>query len=110
MNFQLYDWDGAFDKDDYNGCFNAQLSEDNIHDFDDQSSNRALKPQWYPLMKEEEGDCEGEVLCCFQLLKKRAPEMTMPDPPSIKPALMDAFVEIVAIGCRDLSASCAAAK
>jgi len=103
VNFQLYDWDGAFDKDDYNGCFNAQLSEDNIHDFDDQSSNRALKPQWYPLMKEEEGDCEGEVLCCFQLLKKRAPEMTMPDPPSIKPALMDAFVEIVAIGCRDLS-------
>ena len=103
VNFQLFDWDGAFDADDYNGCFNAKLSEDNIYDFDDQSANKAIKPQWYPLMKEEEGDCEGEVLCCFQLLKKRAPEMTMPEPPSIKPKLVDAFVEIVAIGCRDLS-------
>ncbi|GMI00136.1 hypothetical protein TrVE_jg577 [Triparma verrucosa] len=102
VNFQLFDWDGytGFDKDDYNGCFNAALTEDNISDAEDSS---ALKPQWYSLMREEEGDSEGEVLACFQLIKKRAPEVSLTDPPSIKPPLQKAFIEIVAIGCRDLS-------
>jgi len=100
VNFQLFDWDAGLDPDDYCGCFSAVLTEEDITDSDD---TELKKPQWYSLMKEEEGDTEGEILCCFQLIKKRAPEMTMPPVPDISPELMDAWIEVVVIGCRDLS-------
>mmetsp|Transcript_15392 Transcript_15392/g.31719 ORF Transcript_15392/g.31719 Transcript_15392/m.31719 type:complete len:1960 (+) Transcript_15392:197-6076(+) len=100
VNFQLFDWDAGLDPDDYCGCFNALLTEENITDADD---TELKTPSWFSLMKEEEGDSEGEILCCFQLIKKRAPEMVMPDIPDISPELMDAFIEVVVIGCRDLS-------
>jgi len=108
VNFQLFDWDGMFEAPDYCGCFNATLGNNDVFDADDHNGSKEMvpEPRWIKLMKEQPGDSDGEILVSFQLLRKMRPEMRMPQiPPNgelIKPETVEAFVEIIVIGCRDL--------
>jgi hypothetical protein len=101
VNVQVFDKDASpFDADDYMGCILAPLSQEDIYN---DASNMPRKPKWYNLMKETVGDVEGQILCSFQLIKKTTPEMIMTAIPNIVPETRVAFIEILAIGCRNLS-------
>jgi len=46
VNFQLFDWDGMLDADDYAGCFNAVLTEKDIVDADAMNGMNPPEPKW----------------------------------------------------------------
>jgi hypothetical protein len=62
-------------------------------------------PKWYALFKEKPGDGQGSVLIAVELI----PEMIISNkdllkqPSNIKPETVDAFIEIIAVGIRDLA-------
>ena len=62
-------------------------------------------PIWLDLYKELPGDGGGQMLVHVQLIKKTSPAQVLPVLPkgSIVPAVRKSFVEIIAVGCRDMS-------
>lgn len=59
-------------------------------------------PAYHSLFVEEPGDGQGKVLVAFQLIAKTRPDMVFPNPPSIMPSLRPAFIEIIALGIRNM--------
>jgi len=105
VNVQVFDYDfGPFDADDYAGCANCTLGKEHVVSIEE-AETKILEPKWYKMLKEVEGDCEGELLLSFQLIKKAHPESEMPsmDNFSIVPEYKKSYIEIISIGCRDLS-------
>lgn len=108
INVQVWDYDLGPLGDDYIGCFFHEISEEDVldaahvEDGDDRVYNSKIPlPKWYPLMREEPGDCEGEVLASFQLIQVRPNQVLEPSPPII-PEFRKCAVEILCIGVRDM--------
>ena len=59
-------------------------------------------PQWYPLMQEVPGDCDGEVLLQFELVPKTSPGQIIESNIDISPKTRTAYIEIIALGARDM--------
>lgn len=107
VSLQVFDWD-QWDADDYVGGLKFNLT-----DFPHLSSTKYAKarangeytvprPKWYPICYTTEGDTEGELLLSFELVKKDTPGAIVQPPESIRPAMEEKFLEIIALGCRGL--------
>ena len=119
VNVQVMDWD-QIGKDDYMGCFFFDLTKAKItqpemlhsgFDADGKPIPSAPPdPEWYPLMKEEPNDTEGEVLASFELIAKTTPDQKLVPPqmkhhkkdPVVPPPSRKATVEIIVMGMRDM--------
>ncbi len=100
INFRVYDKDD-FDKDDYLGTFGFNLRDANVTT--DISS--ISDPKWFDLFKEVPNDADGQLLISVQLIPLTVAStdtLKLPSP-SIVPELRDAFVEVIAIGIRDMA-------
>jgi hypothetical protein len=64
------------------------------------------EPKWYPFMFETPGDGQGEVLCSVQLIPCGpdfgADPLSVPPIPDISPPTKAAFLEVVAVGLRNM--------
>jgi hypothetical protein len=89
--------------DDYLGGAQIPL-QDAIRTMDP-SQPLPRDPKWYSLFKEKPGDSQGAVLIAVELV----PEMIITNKEvlkhksNIKPETVDAFIEIIAVGIRDLA-------
>jgi len=110
VNVQVWDKDKL--GSDYVGLLLHKFSPDEIIEVrelirnGDQSFDVPVpkhKPAWHKIMREEIGDCEGEVLLSFQLLKMEQPDSIINVSPSIQPEFRKAAVEIICIGIRDMA-------
>ncbi|CAM9913483.1 unnamed protein product [Discosporangium mesarthrocarpum] len=99
VNLQLYDWDALGD-DDYSGTCFFPLSELPVEPQADVGP--PPRPMWQSLFLEEPGDSIGELLLSFQLIKTRAPGVSLIAAPDISPPLRPAFVEVLALGVRGM--------
>ena len=100
INFRVYDKDD-FDKDDYLGTFGYNLRDACV------TTDIACinNPKWFELFKEVPNDADGQLLVSVQLLPLSATStdtLKLPSP-SIVPELRDAFVEVIAVGIRDMA-------
>eukprot|EP00602_Paraphysomonas_sp_CaronLab_P003319 CAMPEP_0185019240 /NCGR_PEP_ID=MMETSP1103-20130426/1865_1 /TAXON_ID=36769 /ORGANISM="Paraphysomonas bandaiensis, Strain Caron Lab Isolate" /LENGTH=1852 /DNA_ID=CAMNT_0027549443 /DNA_START=18 /DNA_END=5573 /DNA_ORIENTATION=+ len=97
VNIRLFDTDLL--KNEYMGqCFfNLQdaFVLDNLED-------ELPDPKYHSLFVEEPGDGQGELLINFQLIPKTRPDMVFPKPESIQPSLRPAFIEVIALGIRNM--------
>jgi len=66
------------------------------------AGSKAATPQWYPLMDTNGKPGEGEILISAQLILKKGSYEKLPKPADITPKSRPAFVEVVALGVRDL--------
>jgi len=63
-------------------------------------------PQWYTVHKVEMGDAEGQMLIGIELIRHGHPNMpaiTIPPAVDITPITVPGFVEIIALGCRNIA-------
>lgn len=96
LDCQVYDKDLIFD--DFVGRFSYPLSEA----FELEAANDDLPdPHYIPIFIEKPGDGQGEVLMSVQLLQK-GPDVVLPPPPSLVPDTRLAFIEITALGLRNM--------
>lgn len=99
VNIKCYDWD-MIGKDDYCGQIFFNLQDAFILDsLDDPFPD----PEYHEIFVEVPGDSQGEILCSFQLIPKVTPDMIIPDPIDIKPTLRTAYIEIIALGVRNMA-------
>ncbi|KAJ0394355.1 hypothetical protein P43SY_006836 [Pythium insidiosum] len=94
-----------FDADDYVGMVSLNLSDAHVRTSDDLAAGRHAtlpNPKWYPLMFQEPGDCEGELLASIELIRKKFPDETVPASASIVPETKKAFLELTVLGLRNL--------
>ena len=81
VNIKCFDWD-MIGSDDYCGQIFYNLKDAFVlNSLDDELPD----PEYFDLFKEEPGDCEGSVLCSFQLIPKTTPDMVIPKPKDIQP-------------------------
>ncbi len=59
-------------------------------------------PKWFKLGLQTEDDGEGEILLAVQVIKKKNAEEDLPEPPALEPELRQAYVEIIALGVRNM--------
>ena len=59
-------------------------------------------PEYRPLFVEEVGDGQGHILVSFQLIPKTRPDMVFPKPAPIIPTLRQAYIEVIALGIRNM--------
>jgi hypothetical protein len=96
-NIQL--WDIDLIKNEYMGqlffdlkdAYEASPEEQNLPD-----------PAYYSFFIETPGDGQGELLVAFQLIPKLRPDQKFSNIPTIRPTLRQAYIEILAIGLRDM--------
>lgn len=109
ISFRVFDKD-LFPKpgqllqtDDFIGTAQVPL-QDSLRTLDP-SQPLARDPKWYDLFKEKPGDGQGRILVAVEIV----PEMIITNkellkvPSNIKPETVDAFIEIIAVGIRDLA-------
>lgn len=97
VNIKVWDKDAL--KDEYvNQIFYDLKNAFILHDLKDPLPD----PEWMECFQEVPGDSQGRLLVSFQLIKKSSPDQKFDPPPSIKPALKDAWIEIIALGLRDM--------
>ncbi|CAN0344913.1 unnamed protein product, partial [Discosporangium mesarthrocarpum] len=60
------------------------------------------KPSWQSFFVAEPGDGQGELLVGVQIIRKPNKEARLPPPPSIVPDFKQAYLEVVALGIRDM--------
>ena len=60
-------------------------------------------PTWIDLFHEVPGDGEGALLVSVQVIRKSSPSEIFPPPASIVPATKRAYVEVIALGVRDMT-------
>jgi hypothetical protein len=98
VNIKCFDWD-LLGSDDYCGQIFFNLQDAFVLDnLDDAMPD----PQYHDLFIEQPGDCDGSILCSFQLIAKTTPDMVIPKPLSIEPSLKKAYIEIIALGIRNM--------
>lgn len=59
-------------------------------------------PSWKEFFIEVPGDGQGSLLVSTQLVPKKTPDQQLPPCPDISPTLRQAYIEIIALGCRNL--------
>ncbi|ETV80250.1 hypothetical protein H257_06591 [Aphanomyces astaci] len=99
---RLMDWDNGIGDSghDYMGSAFVSISSSDVREPDDP---RPLpQPKWCGIMQQEEGDTEGAVLASVVVVKMDQPDMELPPPESIVPAVRKAYVEIIVLGLRDM--------
>ncbi|CAM9300396.1 unnamed protein product, partial [Phaeothamnion confervicola] len=100
VNIQVFDWDRVGD-DDYCGSIFVPLGDLLV----ETAANLAPPPEpsWRSFFLEKPGDSDGQLLCSFQVVHKEggAAEV-LPPPPDITPEYRSAFLEIVAVGIRNV--------
>ncbi|TMW58885.1 hypothetical protein Poli38472_007030 [Pythium oligandrum] len=107
VSTQVFDWD-QWDADDYVGSAKFSLNDIPVltsSDYNKKRSNGEYsppRPKWYPICYAKEGDTDGELLLSFELIRKDTPGIVIDPPESIRPPMMDQFLEIVVLGCRGL--------
>jgi hypothetical protein len=67
-----------------------------------QLSDPLVDPQWQELFFEVPGDGQGAILILVQVIAKSSPTEQLPPPPSIIPKTKKAFIEIIALGLRNM--------
>jgi hypothetical protein len=95
-NIQLYDIDLI--KNEYMG----QLFYDLKDAYETHPDEPLPDPTYHSFFIEQPGDGQGELLVSFQLIPKLRPDQIFGPPPSIRPSLRQAYIEILAIGLRDM--------
>jgi hypothetical protein len=103
INCQVYDYD-KFDSDDYCGACHINLNDETMayELAGDQPRDAMQKPVWHKTMLQTPGDVEGSLLLSVQLVRKSSPTEVIPKPVDISPDYRDAWIEIIALGCRGL--------
>lgn len=94
-----------FDKNDFVGLVALNLSDAHVRTSQQLASGTfaALPdPKWYPLMFQEVGDSEGELLASLELIRKQFPDEEVPRSLSIAPKTRKAFLEITVLGLRSM--------
>ena len=104
VNFKIFDKD-TFGKDEYLGCctYDLKASQKTAHTVVD--TEELNDPIWLDFYKELPGDGKGSLLVLVQIIKKLSPSQKFKEVPDqmIKPASRKGFIEIIAVGCRDMS-------
>ncbi|OQS01372.1 hypothetical protein ACHHYP_01203 [Achlya hypogyna] len=85
---------------DYMGSAFICFDKRNVRAISD--SSELPQPQWYPLMQQEEGDTEGQILASIVVYCLDTPGAVVPIPREIRPKMRKAFVEIIVLGLRDM--------
>lgn len=101
---RVMDYD-EFDSNDFVGLVALNLSEAHIRTSEQLSSGKLATlpdPKWYPLMFQEPGDSEGEILASLELIRKQFPDERVPESASIAPKTRKAFIEITVLGLRNM--------
>ncbi|GMF14931.1 unnamed protein product [Phytophthora fragariaefolia] len=94
-----------FDTNDFVGLAALNLAEAHIRTSQQLSSGHfeALPdPKWHPIMFQEPGDCEGEILASLELIRKQFPDEKVPRAIPILPRNRKAFLEITVLGLRNM--------
>ena len=106
VNLRVYDYD-TLGKHDYIGTVAVGLQDAVVTEDPDQDILQ--DPRWYELYKEAPGDSQGALLVLVQLVPSMgrfAHKLTgkeRPAPRSIVPASREAFIEVIAVGIRDMA-------
>lgn len=101
---RVMDYD-EFDSNDFVGLVALNLSEAHIRTSEQLASGKLATlpdPKWYPLMFQEPGDSEGEILASLELIRKQFPDERVPQSASIVPKTRKAFIEITVLGLRNM--------
>ncbi|KAJ8550633.1 hypothetical protein ON010_g10436 [Phytophthora cinnamomi] len=101
---RVMDYDD-FDTNDFVGLAALNLAEAHIRTSEQLSSGHleALPdPKWHPIMFQEPGDCEGEILASLELIRKQFPDEKVPRAIPILPRNRKAFLEITVLGLRNM--------
>ncbi|CAI5732253.1 unnamed protein product [Peronospora destructor] len=101
---RVMDYDD-FDANDFVGLAALNLSEAHIRTSQQLSSDHLATlpdPKWHPIMFQEPGDCEGEILASLELIRKQFPDEKVPRALPILPRNRKAFLEITVLGLRNM--------
>lgn len=101
---RVMDYD-EFDANDFVGLVALNLSEAHIRTSEQLAGGKLATlpdPKWYPLMFQEPGDSEGEILASLELIRKQFPDERVPQSASIVPKTRKAFIEITVLGLRNM--------
>ncbi|CAH0485174.1 unnamed protein product [Peronospora farinosa] len=101
---RVMDYDD-FDTNDFVGLAALNLSEAHIRTSQQLSSDHLATlpdPKWRPIMFQEPGDCEGEILASLELIRKQFPDEKVPRALPILPRNRKAFLEITVLGLRNM--------
>jgi hypothetical protein len=103
LTFRIYDEDdiGIKKNREYLGCFSCHLSHAVITE-DIGYSEDFPDPKWYDLFTEVPGDGQGKMLVQMQLIPIRGRKLST-EAQSIKPKTESAYIELIALGIRDLA-------
>jgi hypothetical protein len=100
VNFQLYDADMGGLQKQYMGNFSFNLQEGfMLKDLNDPLPD----PVWKNFFFEAPGDGQGKLLVSVQLIPKPSPDYEPPRPPFLTPEKRDAWIEIIALGIRNMA-------
>eukprot|EP00604_Paraphysomonas_vestita_P002816 CAMPEP_0174818892 /NCGR_PEP_ID=MMETSP1107-20130205/1828_1 /TAXON_ID=36770 /ORGANISM="Paraphysomonas vestita, Strain GFlagA" /LENGTH=1810 /DNA_ID=CAMNT_0016031457 /DNA_START=453 /DNA_END=5885 /DNA_ORIENTATION=- len=96
-NVQLYDIDLI--KNEFMGQFFYDLKDAFVLNNPD---DPLPDPAYYDFFTELPGDGQGSLLISFQLIPKNRPDEVIGKLPVIQPTLRQAYIEVIAIGLRDM--------
>jgi hypothetical protein len=94
-----------FDSNDYVGLVALNMSEAHVRTSAQLSSGKLSQlpnPRWYPLMFQEPGDSEGEILASIELIRKQFPDEEVPLSTTIVPKTRKAYLELTVLGLRSM--------
>lgn len=107
VSFKVFDRDLStlVGDGDYLGCCTYNLHDAVVTHHKDVETDPLPDPMWLDLYKEIPGDGEGALLVLVQMIKKTSPAQVLPNLPknAIKPDARKAYLEIIAVGCRDMA-------
>eukprot|EP00941_MAST-03F_sp_MAST-3F-sp1_P004856 g4856.t1 len=104
VTITVWDYD-KFSADDKCGHVWFCPTDERLID-DRPATARLPDPHWFPICHENGTPMPvGELLLSFQLLPKSSATLYLPDAPDILPDMKDAYVEVVALGLRNLQAA-----
>ncbi|KAG7389144.1 hypothetical protein PHYBOEH_007572 [Phytophthora boehmeriae] len=101
---RVMDWDD-FDTNDFVGLAALNLSDAHLRTSEQLANDHSSTlpdPEWHPIMFQEPGDCEGEILASLELVRKTFPDEKVPRAIPILPRNRKAFLEITVLGLRNM--------
>ena len=112
VTVQVWDWD-RWDSNDYCGSVRIPMHHAQVRTPEEatpllktgvKNPNYVplIDPQWYTVHKVEMGDAEGQMLIGIELIRT-AKGVSIPPPVDIHPITVPGFVEIIALGCRNIA-------
>ncbi|RHY24406.1 hypothetical protein DYB25_000601 [Aphanomyces astaci] len=99
---RVMDWDAGIGSSahDYIGSSFLPILASDVRTINDARPDP--EPKWHPLVQQEEGDTDGQILASIVVIKLDRPDAVLPPPPSIVPKTRVAYLEIIVLGLRDL--------